>query len=216
MAGFTLPVSWRGDSDQGLSGVVEVTSYDLESEGTAVEARVCDLIAILNKKVQKMSSGKSALPEVKSLMFHGVKVSSRTLVESLVPELMCSSPRLVATTQLRLNRMRGVPIAIFVKTLPGKPVSVCCTSMDTVAYVKSRIEDREGIPCKDQLLMFAGKQLRDDETLSFYDIKNNATFHLSLRLIGGYSGGPGPSLTFADVSDGSIITAREFSPTAPK
>jgi large subunit ribosomal protein L40e len=212
-ATFTLPVPWRAENQQGLSGVVEVNSSDFESEGL-VEARVRDLIAILNNKIKLLSSGKNVLPEVKRLLFHGVEVRSNSLVETLVPELMCSSPRLMATTQLRLHRVPGVPMTIFVNTLGGKPASLHCTSTATVADVKTRIEVKEGVPCKDQRLMYPGKQLQDDLTLSFYHIRNEATLHLSFRLLGGISGGF--TQTFADVSDGSIITARAFSPTAPK
>jgi hypothetical protein len=95
---FTLPVPWRGEHERGLSGVVEVSSFDLEKEGV-VEARVRDLIAISNKKLQRLHPRGAFLPEVKSLRFHGIKVNSSSLVKYLVPELMCSSPRFVATTQ---------------------------------------------------------------------------------------------------------------------
>lgn len=80
---------------------------------------------------------------------------------------------------------------IFVKTLSGKTLTINDISLnDTVANLKKKIMDKDGVPIDQQRLIYSGKQLSDDMQLSSYNINKDSTVHLVLRLNGGFNDPP--------------------------
>jgi ubiquitin C len=74
---------------------------------------------------------------------------------------------------------------LFIITLTGKTIKLMVHPSDTMELVKSKIQNREGIPTHQQRLIFNGGQLEDGLTLVDYNIENQSRLHLVLRLRGG-------------------------------
>jgi ubiquitin len=98
-----------------------------------------------------------------------------------VPASSCSS-----ALNSALN-MRG-GMQLFVKTLTGKTVSIEVEEGESIEDVKAKIAEKEGIPPEQQRLIFGGQQLQDAKTLDDYNVGDDATLHLVLRLRGGKTG----------------------------
>ena len=104
-------------------------------------------------------------------------------------------------------RDRAITIIIYVKTLCGNTTILEVGLADSILRVKERIQDKEGIPPDLQRLVFAGKTLKDRRTLSDYNIQNESSLHLILRLRGG-----GTKIFVESLITGKTITL-EFCPS---
>ena len=71
---------------------------------------------------------------------------------------------------------------IYVKLLTGKKIILEYIPSDTINNIKNKIQRKEGIRQERQILVFDGEELKDEKTLTDYNIKNESILHLTIRL----------------------------------
>ena len=80
------------------------------------------------------------------------------------------------------RRLPTTSLQIFVKMITGKVMSIYVPADATTEQLKQLVEEREGYPAEDQRMIFAGKGLENGRSLSDYNIMNESTVHMVLRL----------------------------------
>ena len=74
---------------------------------------------------------------------------------------------------------------IHIRSLTSKIYDISVNSNDTVKTIKDKIQEVQGFPLDQQSLIFGGNLLKDEYFISDYDITENSTIHLVLKLRGG-------------------------------
>jgi len=82
------------------------------------------------------------------------------------------------------KRKRKGDLIVRIRQLTGKAILLDCNQSNTIQELKQMINAKLGIPIDQQRLIYAGRQLEENNTMADYNLANDAVIHLILRLTG--------------------------------
>ena len=76
-------------------------------------------------------------------------------------------------------------LQLFVKSMNGKTFSFFVNNNETILNVKELIKNRNNMKIDDQRLIYAAKELINENTIQDYNIHKESTLHLVCSNLGG-------------------------------
>ena len=151
-----------------LRGGMQIFVRTITGKTVTLEVEPNDYIANVKCKIQDLEG---IPPDHQRLIFGGRQLEDhRTLSDYSIP----------ANGALDLTlRLRGGSMKIFVKTPTAETITLSVKPQDTVQNVKMKIKDQVEIPPGQQQLFFEDMELKNNRTLSDYEIVSGCT--LSMR-----------------------------------
>jgi len=84
-----------------------------------------------------------------------------------------------------MNKSMCKGVQLFVKSINGKTFSFFVNNNDTILNVKELIKNRNKMKIDDQRLIYAAKELINENTIQDYNIHKESTLHLVCSNLGG-------------------------------
>lgn len=145
------------------------------SESKTIALDVTSTDTVLNIKEQIQS--KQMIPLTEQRLIYG----SRQLEDNF--RLSYYNIRKESTLHLA-SKLRGGSTQIYINKPNGELITLAVNlnQNETIESIKNRIQDLEGIPLVQQILVFSQKQLNNNHTLAHYCIKESSTLHLLFNI----------------------------------
>ena len=155
-----------------LGGLMYVKTQTGKTSGLWVNAS--DTIRTVKNKIQDREG---IPPDQQILFFDGLKLEN---VRALCHYKIQSWSTVYLVLRLT-NSMQ-----IFIRMLTKKIIALKVEASDTIVNVKAKLQDKEGIPPDQQILLYTlepSMVMKDDHTLSDYGIENESMVYLNFKPI---------------------------------
>jgi hypothetical protein len=175
--------------DTNSSEKINVNIRMLSGKQFSIETDIGSSVSDLKKLIFNESQIKEATQRLifkQSILQDDRKLSSYSIIENSTIHMILTTraPQQIVVNS-NVKKPEGVCWNVYVSTLTGKKFIFAVADATTVYNLKELVLDKEGIPIDQQRMIFAGKQLEDNYKLIDYNICQDSTVHLVLRLKGG-------------------------------
>lgn len=150
-----------------------------------------------------------AIGSLASCVLSGILAVVSAVPAHVVPASIALMPYGIISLTERVSGQKQT-YQIFCRQLDGRSVAVEVCASNKIHEVKTKIERKTHMPISDQLLVWSGRLLQDDVSLSQYHIHKEATLHLVGQLRGAGPKSEGKSSGSAAEVFGSTADGAEL------
>ncbi|KAF8401944.1 hypothetical protein HHK36_012895 [Tetracentron sinense] len=161
------PSQWENGGHGSTSYEEEINVFLKVTKTVALKVKRSDTI----KNIKAMFRNQEGISErLQELFYSGNHLKD---AQSLVDYGIRKNSTLLLVLQ------NAVLMKIFVKIpAKGKTIAVEVKACNTIQNIKSIIQNKEGIPKDQYMLIYAGQVLKDNQTLASHSIQKDSTFHV--------------------------------------